>query len=52
MQTWAVVHLRGLGSWEAPIQDGGHVCCRVEFAASGGYVQVEERVLPVSTLRM
>jgi hypothetical protein len=36
----------GCGFWEAPIQDGGHVCRGVEFAAGGGCVQVEEWVLP------
>jgi hypothetical protein len=34
------------GVWEAPIQDGGHVCCCVEFATGSGCVQVEEWVLP------
>jgi hypothetical protein len=33
------------GLWEAPVQDGGHVLCGVEFSSSGGCVQVDERVL-------
>ena len=35
----------GCGFWEAPVQHGGHVCCGVEFATGGRYVQMDERVL-------
>ena len=35
----------GCGFWEAPVQYGGHVSCRVEFASGGGCLQVEEWVL-------
>jgi hypothetical protein len=31
---WSV--FAGWGFWKAPIQDGGHVCRRVDFAGSGG----------------
>jgi hypothetical protein len=31
--------------WEAPVEDGGHVACRVEFASAGGRQQVAEWVL-------
>ena len=30
--------------WEAPVEDGGHVACRVEFATGGRCLEVEEWV--------
>jgi hypothetical protein len=33
------------GLWEAPVEDGGHVACRVEFATGGRCLEVEEWVL-------
>ena len=35
----------GRGLWEAPVEDGGHVACGVEFASGGGCLQVAEWVL-------
>jgi hypothetical protein len=42
---WQRPWVSGCGFWEAPVQHGGHVCCGVEFATGGRYVQVEEWVL-------
>ncbi len=34
------------GLWEAPVEHGGHVAGGMEFSSGGGYLQVEEWVLP------